>query len=441
MNKSSAFFVAGIGLLCLPAVIFGLSLKQAQESMLYNNLDIVVAYQDYCKKSFEEAEAKAVWWPSLDMVGSYNYFSEKNSITFSSDIPGIPPNLAGKTMPMGNKYRAEAGLDVSYPLTAALVNIYNVRYRHLALQMKDTQNAGLKNQLSFKLGALYFLWSLSFSQVEVYQTLIEQLTDQAAQAQNLKTGGLASSSKVLDALARLASAKADLVTAQNQSDSLKYEFVNFTQCKDSALAPEGYSFAMDSAALTALDTVSLNSSRPELAAMDLGVSQLSVLQDIIRGQKYPNLVAVAGYRYANPGLKMGSDGFMGYGQAGLQLKWNLFDGFRVTNQRKQAAQQAEIVKFQKQQQIDTWNNAIKNARLQLTRAVRQQDAAQASFTAAEAVTADAKNSMAAGVITQSDYLNALTARARAALAVKQAAFLKNMAILQLYFASGRELKF
>jgi outer membrane protein TolC len=113
----------------------------------------------------------------------------------------------------------------------------------------------------------------------------------------------------------------------------------------------------------------------------------------------------------------------------------------VTNQRKQAAQQAEIVKYQKQQQIDTWNNAIKNAKLQVTRAVRLHDAAQASFVAAEAVTADAKNSVAAGVITQSDYLNALTARARAALGVKQAAFMKNMALLQLYFASGRELKF
>lgn len=315
MKRKSAITAACTGLFCLPAIIYGLSLKQAQESLLYNNLDIVTAYQDYCKKSYEEAEAKAVWWPSLDVVGSYNYFSDKNSITFPSDIPGFPPALAGRTLPLGNQYRAEAGLDVSYPITASFVNIYNVRYRHLALQMKDTQNAGLKNQLSFKLGALYFLWSLSFSQVGVYQTLVEQLTDQVAQAQNLKTGGLASSSKVLDALARLASAKADLVTAQNQSDSLKYELVNFTQCKDSTLAPEDYSFDLDSAALMALDTLSLNSSRPELAAMDIGINQLSVLQDIIRGQKYPNLVAVAGYRYANPGLNMGSNDFMGYGQA------------------------------------------------------------------------------------------------------------------------------
>ncbi|HUI91170.1 MAG TPA: TolC family protein [Chitinivibrionales bacterium] len=445
MRKNGEIFKVVIVLLCLPAIIFSLSLRQAQESLLYNNLDIVAAYQDYCKKSFEEAEAKSGWWPSLDVVGSYDYFSERNSIKFPDNLP-VPPAsplsaLAGKSLTMGNYYRAEAGLDLSYPITSAFVNIFNVRYRHLGLQMKDAQNEGLKSQLSFKLGALYFLWSLSYGQAEVYQTLVTQLTEQAAQVKNLKTGGVASSSNVLDALARLASAKADLVTAQNQTDSLRLELVDFTQCKDSAPVPEEYSFDLDPAALMALDTVTLNDTRPELAAMDLGMNQLLALQDIIRGQKYPNLIAVAGYRYGNPGLRMGGTDFMGYAEAGLTLKWNLFDGFKVTNQRKQTAQQAEIIKYQKQQQIDAFNNAIKNAKLQITRAIRQQDAAQASLAAAEAVVTDAKNSLTAGIVTQTDYLNALTARARAALAVKQAAFMRNMAVLQLYFASGKELKF
>jgi outer membrane protein TolC len=428
----------------VPAPSFGLSLRQAQESLLNNNLDIVMAYQDYCKKSYEEAEAKAIWYPSLDVVGNYNYFTEKNSIEFPADLPPPLSALGGKALAMGNYYRAEAGLDLSYPLTTALVNIYNVRYRRLGLRSKDAQTAGLKNQLSFRLGALYFAWALSYSQVEVHQTLVQQLTNQAAQARNLATGGLASSSKVLDALARLASEQADLVTAQNQSDSLRLELVNFTQCRDSALLPESYSFGLDSAAAASLDTVNLNTARPELAATDLFISQQAALSDIIGGQKYPNLVASVGYRYANPGLKMGGSDFMGYGQAGLQLKWSttsLFGWSGPSNQQKQTSYQIEIAKYQKQQMIDSWNNAIKNAKLQVTRAMRQHDAAQAALTAAEAVVADAKNGLAAGTITQTDYLNAITARARADLSVRQAAFMKNMAILQLYFAAGRELKF
>jgi outer membrane protein TolC len=310
--------------------------------------------------------------------------------------------------------------------------------------MKDAQNAGLKNQLSFRLGALYFAWALSYSQVEVYQALVKQLADQTSQARNLSAGGVTSSSKVLDALARLANAQADLVTAQNQSDSLRLELANFAQCKDSALAPEPFSFGLDSASLASLDTVALNTARPELASVDLFISQQSTLSDIMSGQKYPNLVASVGYRYANPGLKMGGSDFMGYGQAGLQLRWSatsLFDWSGPSNQQKQTSSQIEIAKFQKQQMIDSWNNAIKNAKLQVTRASRVRQAAAAALTAADAVVVDAKNGLAAGTLTQSDYLNAITSKAKADLTVRQAAFMNNLAILQLYFAAGKELRF
>jgi outer membrane protein TolC len=444
--------LTGIPVVCLalsaltPVQASGLSLKEAQESLLSNNLDIVSANQDYGRKSYEEAEAKAAWWPSLDVVGSYNYFTEKNTITFPNDgLSGTPlAGLAGRSLSMGNNYRAEAGVDLVYPLTSSLVNIYNVRYRRLGLRTKDAQNAGLRNQLSFRLGAMYFAWILSYGQTDVYRKLVDQLAEQATQARNLSAGGVSSNSKVLDALARLAAAKADLVTAQNQCDSLRFEIVNFTRCKDSAVSPEDYSFGLDSEAVAALDTVGLNVSRPELRAVDLVISQQSALSDIISGQKYPNLVASLGYRYGNPGLKMGGTEFMNYGQVGLQLKWStlsLFGWSASSSQQKQVSYGIESAKYQKQQMVDAWENAIRNAKLQVTRAMRQRDAARAALTAAEAVSADAKNSLAAGVATQTDVLNALTARARADLSVRQAEFMKNMAILQLYFAAGREISY
>jgi hypothetical protein len=113
----------------------------------------------------------------------------------------------------------------------------------------------------------------------------------------------------------------------------------------------------------------------------------------------------------------------------------------VSSQHKQTGQQIEIVQKQRQQLIDTWTNSIKNAKLLVARALRQSEAADASLAAAEALANDARNNLAAGMAIQADVLNALAVRARAALAVKQAGFMKNLAILQLYFASGKELKF
>jgi outer membrane protein TolC len=417
-----------------------LTLKKAQELMLFRNFDMVIANQEYCKESFEETEAKAVWYPSLDVIGDYNYLSEKNSIVLPSNSP-LAALLGPNGVSLGTNYKTEAGFDVSWPLTTAFVNTYNVRYRHLALTAKEAQNQSLRNQLSFRLGTLFQQWNMSFQQVDVYNTLVAQLAELSNQTENLKAGGLASTSRVLDVKARLAQAKADLVTAQNQCDSLKLELFNFIQYPDSSFEPQDFSFPMDSQTLASIDTVTLNSSRPELIAMDLGIEQLSLLQSIISGQKYPNLVAVAGYRYANPGLAMGSDRFMSYGQAGLQLRWNLFDGGKVSSQHRQTGEQIDIARNQRQQLIDTWNNAVKNAKLLVVRALRQSEAANASLAAAEALANDARNNLAAGVATQSDVLNAFTARSRAALAVKQAWCMKNLAILQLFFASGKELNF
>jgi outer membrane protein TolC len=442
MKNQGAAIALGL-LLCLLVSTPGaseLTLKKAQELMLFRNFDLVIANQEYCKKSFEESEAKAVWYPSLDVIGNYNYLSEKNSIVLPPSSP-LAALLGPNGATLGTNYKTEAGFDISWPLTTAFVNMYNVRYRHLAVSTKEAQNLGLKNQYSFRLGAMFLQWNMSFQQADVYKTLVTQLTELSQQAENLKAGGVVSLSKVLDVRARLAGAKADLVTAQNQSDSLKLELLNFIQCQDSAFAPDDYSFPIDSVVLASIDTVRLNAVRPELLAMDLGIEQLSVLQSIITGQKYPNLVAVAGYRYANPGLAMGSDKFMSYGQAGLQLKWNLFDGGKVSSQHKETGQQIEIAEKQRQQLIDTWNNAIKNAKLSVVRALRQSEAAEASLAAAEALATDAKNNLAAGVATPADVLNALTGRSQAALAVKQAGFMKNLAILQLYYAAGKELKF
>jgi outer membrane protein TolC len=420
-----------------------LNLKKAQELLLFRNSEIVIANGDYCKKSFEESEAKALWYPSLDVVGSYAHLTDSQSTTMptSKFNPLAAPGTTTSFNIPNSLNKTEIGADLAYPITTALVNIYSVRYRHFALAAKEMQTSGLKNQLSFRLGAMFLQWNMSFKQVDVYNTLVAQLAELSKQTENLKTGGLASASKVLDVKARLAGARADLVTAENQCDSIKLELLNLIQCQDSVFEPSDYSFPVDSTSLASLDTVKLNTARPELMAIEIGIDQLSVFQRIISGQKYPNLVAFAGYRYANPGIAMGSDKFMSYGQAGLQLKWNLFDGGKVSSQHRQTGQQIEIVQMQRQQLIDTWNNAVKNAKLQVIRAMRQSEAADASLEAAEALANDAKNNLAAGVATQADVLNALTARSRAALAVKQAGFMKNLAMLQLYFASGKELKF
>ena len=329
-----------------------LTLQQAQNMLFARNLDIVISNQEYCKKYYELSEAKSLWYPSLDASASYTGFTEKNSITMS-----LPTGQSLKQSIASD--RGELGVDFSYPVTAAFVNMYNIKYRDLAIKVKFAQNAALKNQLSFKLGTLFFQWDFSFSQTEVQKLLVSQYEAAVAQLKTLESGGITAHSKVLQAQARLENARVQLSASENSSDSMRLELTNFIQSPDSALLPEAYSFALAASSALSIDTVSLNTGRPELMAMDLSISQLSAFNDILLGQKYPNLVFDVGYRYGKPGLNLTGTDFMGYGVASAQLKFNIFDGFKVSSQQHQYQTQKEIVQFQKQQLENTYNSSLK----------------------------------------------------------------------------------
>ena len=438
MQQAARFYFLYIAVSGALSAAYPLSLPQAQNMMFFKNLDIVIANQEYCKKDYELAEAKSVWYPSVDADGVLSYQSKKNTISLPINAPGFPSG----PLEMGVNDRSDLGLDVSWPITAAFVNIYNVKYKSIAMQVKSAQNAALKNQLSFKLGALYFTWDFSYSLMEVQKKLVAQFEETVTQLKNLQAGGMVSASKVLAAQAKLENAGVQLCAAENQTDSLRTELANFIQCPDSGISPEAYAFSVSADSIAAIDTLSLNGYRPELAALDLASDQLSVFIDILSGQKYPNLVWTAGYHYGRPELNMGNDPkYMGYAMTALQFKFNLYDADKVTSQQRQTQQQIEITKRQKQQLVNSLNNSIKSAKREFFRAQRQKKAAQLSMEASSALSRDAKNSFDAGVTTALDYLGAMTAEATAQCSVKQALFMEKMALLKVYFAVGKDLKY
>jgi outer membrane protein TolC len=259
---------------------------------------------------------------------------------------------------------------------------------------------------------------------------------------NLEAGGLSSASKILEARAGLENARTQLVIEENRTDSLRLELVSFIRSDDSAIVPEPYDLPLDSLARRSVDTISLNEFRPELAAFDLGVDQLSAYDEVLTGRKYPNLFLSASYHYGRPELQMSDDpDYMGYFAAGVQVRFNLFDGKKILSQQQQNQQQIEIVGSRRKQAVDDFTTAIKSAKMQFARARRQREAAQASLEAAIAVSKDVKNTLDAGLATSLDYQNALTSEATVRLGVKQAEFLEKTSLLKVYFAAGREIKF
>jgi outer membrane protein TolC len=427
-------------LMALPVRSEKLTLAGAQAQLFKNNLDILTAEVELRKANDDLAEAHSGWFPSLDASASYSYLTEKSKLHLQLDpgqlFPGNPAVSIDRAV--GANDRNEFGLDLTYPFFTGFSRYYAVTGGKEAVAAKQAALDAVKNRASLALGLLFFQWELSYKQAALRKTLVEQLDTYAGQVTAQHKAGVALQSKLLDAQARLQLARVDLVMAEDQSDSLRRELMSIILSKDYSLLP-------DTMARTALDTLpvpkSVKTERPELIALDHAGAQIDEMRKALRYRHFPSLFGVAGLRYGRPGLSMGKNLYMGYGLLGLQLKWNLFDGFRTQAQGALLQRRLDLIDIERTRQIETIERTFERAKKQVNTAAERLAACEAAREAARALTNDLKNSLAAGTATTADYLNAMANQAQAELLVEQAKTSKKTALLRMWFAAGKTIKY
>jgi outer membrane protein len=409
-----------------------MTLHEAYDRLFNNNLDIMVAQAELRKVEAELTETKSAWWPSVDVNGSYLYFSEKNSIKFS---------LLGREIDttIGTNDRAEIGLDLSYPLFTGFSRYYADHIKQQSVASKKAQLEGVINRITLTLGVLYLQWDLSYKQADLRRALVEQLETYTRQVTAMREAGTALQSKQLEAQARLQLARVDLAAAEDQSDSLRRELMSFILCKNNEISPDSSGTAFDT--LPIPEQAVIDTLRPELVMLARLGDQIDLARRQLKFRHFPTIVGVIGGRYGKPGLAMGSDEYSGYGLAGLQLKWNLFDGLKVRSQYTQLDCQLELVDIERTRQIETLERTFAIAREQINNAANRLVATEESREAARALAEDLKNTLAAGMVTTADYLNALVNLAQAELMVEQAKTAKKIAMLKMLYAMGKEIKY
>jgi outer membrane protein len=409
-----------------------MTLHEAYDRLFNNNLDIMVAQAELRKVEAELTETKSAWWPSVDVNGSYLYFSEKNSIKFS---------LLGREIDttIGTNDRAEIGLDLSYPLFTGFSRYYADHIKQQSVASKKAQLEGVINRITLTLGVLYLQWDLSYKQADLRRALVEQLETYTRQVTAMREAGTALQSKQLEAQARLQLARVDLAAAEDQSDSLRRELMSFILCKNNEIVPDSSGTAFDT--LPIPEQAVIDTLRPELVMLARLGDQIDLARRQLKFRHFPTIVGVIGGRYGKPGLAMGSDEYSGYGLAGLQLKWNLFDGLKVRSQYTQLDCQLELVDIERTRQIETLERTFAIAREQINNAANRLVATEESREAARALAEDLKNTLAAGMVTTADYLNALVNLAQAELMVEQAKTAKKIAMLKMLYAMGKEIKY
>ena len=420
-----------------------LTLHEAQEQLFRGNPDLAVLQLEVERAEDQTQEARAAWLPSIDAAGSYGYTSETSRLKL--DLPFPPP--AGTTInkPIGDHDRVELGLDANYALFTGFARGKNLESKRAGARARSAQWRGARNQMSLRLGALFYGWQLAGSQAAYQEKLLQHARQLEKQLQDFVRAGTAVRSRALGAQARSKSVEVDLLSAQNTRDSLAFEVMAFLGAAETAGTGDAPTLNLlaDTSAPPdpAWGEVVATSDRPDAEALDQAALQAHLGAAALLGQKYPQLYGMAGLRYANPGLNLAGDEFMGYGLLGLQLKWNLFDGARNRAQRGQLDVQARVFGEQKRKLEQEWRKTMATSRLQYARWSAQYEAAKASREAAGAAAADLQRQFDAGVATGVDWLEAKNNEARAGMAMEQARTMQRLSLLQWDYAAGKELKY
>jgi outer membrane protein TolC len=427
MNKVSILFLLFLGSLNGEV----LTLHNAQQLMFENNKNLKATELEITKMQYALKETRSSLFPTVDLSGGITYLSEKGEVTIEN------PKLGKQTIETGRNDRIETGIDCSYPLFTGFSRTNAIKGVQAAITQREAALRSARNNASFTLARLYCQMDFKVKNLETTRKHISTLEKYLQQVKELREGGLSTKTKELEVQSKLFNSQVVLAGTLQTIDSLRREIINLTGSHDSLCMPEENIIYFDKISIpTEIDTL-----RAELRSIDATKKQLDASQSVISSKKYPVIAANTGYRFGRPGLNGNSDDFMGYFIAGLQVKFNLFDGFKNTNQIHQIVVSKEILEKNKEESVDSWKNALSISQQQILFLDKKVEAAQQSIMAAQALVQSSKEQFDAGQLTQIEYLDAMDNDAIAQLLLEQALFERRLTILTGLFISGTDLKF
>ncbi len=418
-----------------------LDLAQAQRQLFEKNTDIAIAQLEKKQAESQWMESKAARHPSLDVMGSYSVLSEKNHLELSLPVGG--PQGLSVSRDLGDYDRWETGIDLTYPIFTGFARERNIEAQARLLASAQARESAIRNQASLRLAGLYFAWQAAKASLDFQEAQCAFAKSQLAVAEAQAKQGVATDRAVLAARSKWLAAENDKLVATNQVDSLQTEAAQFLkQSDDFVWSPSSKPLSMpESLSLNEISAGNGHDLRPELKSLDQQKAALEAKEKALQGQNWPTLGAMAGWRYANPGLNLAGTEPMGYGLAGLQVKWNLWDGGKGRNQRAQLREKREQIELEMGRWRDEWHKTSTIAARQYSRWRNQGATAQSALEAATKSLSDTRNSLLQGLATPTDTLETFAQAARARMLVQQSQAMQALTYCQWRFAKGDTLSF
>jgi len=307
-----------------------LTLEEAMRLALANNREILVA-----EEKIEEArqgikEAKAGYFPVINLDGAYTRLNEAPSLS----IPGYPSIEMGKV----DSYLSK--ISFSQPLYTGGRLSYANKGASLYYQKPQEDLKNVQARITFQVKKAFYAVLLAQENVEVTEKALAQAKRHLAVVENFFKVGVVSRFDLLRTRVEVANLKPDLIQARNNLRLSEENLANLLSLPSASLKLEGeLSFKPVKITLEEAIDKALKE-RSDLKSLRLQEEILEVALKLAEVQNKPTLALVGNYQYQNP-----SGGENKWGEEwnlNLVLSMPIFDGWanraRVAQRRSQVKQ-------------------------------------------------------------------------------------------------------
>ena len=315
--------------------------------------------------------------------------------TYQSDVIGLPTSLSGVQSLNKDQYRAT--LDVNQL-------IYNGRLIEANSKLKEAQTKTLQQQIAVNLYQLKSRINYSYMMILLFQDQKELLVAKQntinSKIKEVKSGVkngaiLLASEQVLEAELL----KLEQALTENSFQRIK-ELQNLSSLTTT-------SFDLNTILEKPITTLETTGTRPELQFFESQQAQIETSKDVISKSNLPKLNAFGQAGYGNPGLNMLDNSFQGFYIVGLKLNWNVFD-WNKSKTDKEALDIAKQIVTTEKETFETNNQMQLNelqSEISKMEAIIKTDLQIIQLR--EKVVQSYDSQMRNGVITSSDYVTEL----------------------------------
>jgi len=402
-----------------------ITIQQAVERMLQNNLNIKQAALNVSTAAVNLQQSKAAVYPSLNGSASSNLYFGRSA------------NPTTGLVVSQNSFQGDGGLNTSVDVFGGLTKVNQIKQNKILLAASNSNLDKIKNDLTLQVVTAYFqvVYNVDLLRASKEQLIVAQQTQEREEA--LLEAGNKTIADVSQAKAQAATAELNVTNAQNQ---LTISYLTLSQLMEMRADSDNYVVVAPTVEEVAMAQKSYNVNEVYNASLsifpDIKLAQLNREAaekgiSVAKGSLYPRLSLGAGlgsrFYYglnslsSDPNFNTQIDNNL-YKSIGFNLQIPIFNGLQAKSNVKRAKIDYEGFKLQESLAKNNLNKVIAQAIADLRAAGSRYGSTLNTFNAQKDAFNVIEQRYNVGLVNSLDYNTARTNRNKAEIDFIQAKY-------------------